>query len=102
VNRDPDFSPNGKRILFERERTSGGGTRTWVMRSDGSSPHPLPRNRRHDGVGAVFSPNGKRVAWLDSSSSEITVMRADGSHRRQLTNSNGELGRSLSWGVKPR
>ena len=75
------------------------------MRSDGSNPHPVPRNRtprnrRHAAVGAVFSPNGKRIAYVDNSA-EIAVMRADGSHRRQLTNSNGEVG-SPSWGVKPR
>jgi Tol biopolymer transport system component len=101
LNYDPDFSPNGKRILFTRQRHSFNAIRTWVMRSDGSNPHPVPRNRRHGGVGAVFSPNGKRISYVDTSSSEIMVMRADGSHSRQLTNSNAEVG-SPSWGVKPR
>ncbi len=61
LNYDPNFSPNGKRILFTRQRHSFNAIRTWVMRSDGSNPHPLPRNRRHGGAGAVFSPNGKRI-----------------------------------------
>jgi TolB protein len=100
LNYLPDFSPNGHRIVFMRERNPESAVRIWMMRADGSNPHSFPRTPKRGGVDAVFSPNGKRIAYVNNSS-EISVMRADGSHRHQLTHSDGSMG-SPSWGVKPR
>ena len=37
----PVFSPNGKKIAFERRTMGGRGSRIFVMRADGSHRHAL-------------------------------------------------------------
>ena len=43
----PVFSPNGKKIAFERATMGGRASRIFVMRADGSHRHalPMPPNR---------------------------------------------------------
>src|SRR5690349_11511874 len=37
----PDFSRDGRRILFQSQRGNGTDTNVYVMNSDGSDPRPL-------------------------------------------------------------
>ena len=93
----PNFSPDGKRILFDSTRV--GNQEVWVMNADGSAPTQLT-STPNAGDGAFsampnWSPNGTRIAFetnrdtLDRNNSangaEIYVMNADGSSPVRLT-----------------
>jgi Tol biopolymer transport system component len=77
---EPTFSPNGKRIAFDRIGNNHGGI--FTMRPNGTHLHQL-----RSGVGVPdFSPNGKRILC---ETRQISIMRSDGSHLHSL-----HLGRS--------
>ena len=40
-DRRPRFSPDGKRIAYDRAPLQGGATRLWLMNADGSDAKPL-------------------------------------------------------------
>jgi dipeptidyl aminopeptidase/acylaminoacyl peptidase len=89
----PSWSPDGKRILFERALA---GTFTpgveaqekdvYVMRADGSHVRRLTDSPGLD-EGPEFSPDGTKIAFSSSrdGQQEIYVMDADGSNPRRLT-----------------
>ena len=72
----PAWSPNGRKLLF----VSPADSNLWVVRADGSA-----RRRLGSSVwdGHDWSPDGRRIvaAAVDG----LTVMRADGSHRRPIS-----------------
>ena len=109
VDDEPDWSPDGSRLLFTRYGAVGSDVeshRLFVVASDGTGLTPLsPDVSAHglfivgfDGQGA-FSPDGKRIAFSYAHGkvgpgaagsdqikfSDIWVMNADGSQRRQAT-----------------
>ena len=111
VDDEPDWSPDGSRLLFTRYGAVGSDVeshRLFVVASDGTGLTPLsPDVSAHglfivgfDGQGA-FSPDGKRIAFSYAHGkvgpgaagsdqikfSDIWVMDADGSNRRQVTHS---------------
>jgi hypothetical protein len=54
---DPDYRPDGRRIVFQR---SGHDREIRVMRADGSREHPIPDT---DQAGSpVYAPAGDRLA----------------------------------------
>ena len=106
VDRNPDVSPDGRRIAFEREGVDCGPDcgydEIFVVDVDGSNVTQLT----HNPPGAVcgtggycngmpaWSPDGKTIAFSRASglivddlieNVGIEVMNADGSHLRQLT-----------------
>lgn len=74
---------NGK-IVFWSDRTAGPGLYTITP---GGTATKIPGTTSGDNQ-AVWSPDGSRIAFKSASPSnyEISVMNADGSGRRQLTN----------------
>ena len=89
----PSFSPNGKRIAFDSERS--GNVDIFVMRADGTDEHALTTGGRdeHD---PNYSPDGKQITYSKYTGKDYDVfsMDADGSHQRQLTTSGAFEGRS--------
>ena len=84
VDDDPTFFPNGKKIAFVR--VGAGFHDIFTMRADGSRLHRLTHHRPLSTPDV--SPNGKRiVAWLARGDGGIEVMRADGTHLRDLASS---------------
>ena len=59
--RRPDFSPDGTRIIYDRD--AGGGSALFVIGSDGSSPTQLSPPVAPRDVTGAFSPRGDRIAW---------------------------------------
>jgi Tol biopolymer transport system component len=95
-NASPDFSPDGKHIVYERTyaTASGGGSHNnlWIANADGTDAHQVtnPKYPLQD-QNAAWSPDGKSIAFWRSStapgdnSSSIYTVRIDGSGLRQLT-----------------
>jgi Tol biopolymer transport system component len=106
VDRNPDISPDGTKIVFQRENTSCSGCATnqiWVVDVDGSHAKRLsfgPHPSKDCGLGGVcdaspaWSPDGRRIAFSRASGpvkddlirrAGIYTMGADGSHVRRIT-----------------
>jgi Tol biopolymer transport system component len=72
------WSPDGKRIVYNAWASNGSSV--WVMNADGSG-----KLRLGAGETPSWSPDGKRIAyWGPSDSDGLSVMNADGSHRRSV------------------
>jgi TolB protein len=95
----PAWSPDGRTIVFVSGRDGNG--EVYAMDANGSSPRNLTQNPAND-VRPAWSPDGRSIAFVSSRSrssrckpgpgrcglarrSEIYVMNADGSRKRNLT-----------------
>ena len=80
---DPNWSPDGRRIMFARESE----TPLWLIDSDGTGLRAIPIPPHFEG-GARWSPDGEWITFAyypDGRSSNIGVMRADGTGLRSVT-----------------
>jgi Tol biopolymer transport system component len=91
----PDWSPDGRTLLFTRESDATG---LWTIQADGSGLRQLSA-----GTGASYgrwSPDGNSIvfrAWTPTESN-IAVMRADGSDRHTIATALvNDVGGALSW-----
>lgn len=98
------ISPDGSSIVFTSTRT--GDPEIWVMDADGSNPRQLTDELGYEG-GAFFSPDGSQIVYrafhprndeeladyqdlisrdlVRGGRLEVFVMDADGSNKRQIT-----------------
>ena len=88
-DRDPSWSPDGKRIAFSVDRKGNfANYEIYLMDVDGKNQHRLTENRKND-ESPSWSPDGKRIAFStdreEARSKEIYVMDADGTNPRNLT-----------------
>lgn len=83
----PVISPNGRAVAYASDRKNH-QVDVYSSSLDGGDQHRLTNNPAGDFVPS-FSPNGKRIAFTRALPStleyQICIMRADGSHLRQLT-----------------
>lgn len=86
-DQNPEFSRDGRRIVFSRFVKSGGRTQVFIVDSDGSHLRQLT----HGGQGAsepMFSPGGSEIAFVAFHKHQgfnIFTVRLNSSHQRQLT-----------------
>ena len=92
----PAWSPDGRTIVFVSWRDGNG--EVYAMDANGSGPRNLTQNPAKD-VRPAWSPDGRSIAfvssrrptsdatgtWTAPEQSEIYVMNADGSRKRNLT-----------------
>jgi Tol biopolymer transport system component len=91
---DLDWSPDGSRLVYVRTRRHSYShnrieSDIAVMGKNGHDVSILTHTKRNEGS-AAFSPNGKRIVfdrccYGESRTSEIFVMRTDGTHVVRLT-----------------
>jgi TolB protein len=94
IDDDPDWSPDGQRILFTSHPVTDNPFRSnlaeaYVINVDGTGLTRLTFNLEEE-RGLSWSPDGTRIVYMcriggGFSDFEICVMNADGSDRQQLT-----------------
>jgi Tol biopolymer transport system component len=92
---DPQFSPDGKRLLFRSNR--GGAWELYTADLDGGDPVQLTRDAANDAISKHayggegpprWSPDGKRIVWMrkfPERGYDLWTMDADGGNARALT-----------------
>jgi Tol biopolymer transport system component len=103
---EPDWSPDGKRIVFSSSFQSNRHTHSdiYTVRPDGTGLRRIRRESRNTfSFDPVWSPDGGRIAFVRATPSQtphIWTMRANGTRLRKET-----LGKpvdlSPEWGVRP-
>jgi Tol biopolymer transport system component len=92
VDYGPQFSPDGRRIAFESER-SGDAHEIWLAEADGTNPIQLTRGPGLAQGSPRWSPDGRRLAF-DSQGEDghwdIWTIDADGGSARRLTQGPGD------------
>jgi Tol biopolymer transport system component len=84
---DPSYSPSGKRLAFTFDRYDGEDgslPSVGVIHADGTNRHYLNDGYDFRSWRPAFSPDDKKIAFV-LYSSEIGLMRSDGTHERRLT-----------------
>jgi TolB protein len=95
IDDDPDWSPDGQRIVFTSHPVTDDPQRSnqaelYVINVDGTGLTRLTFNAEEE-RGPSWSPDGERIVYMcriggGTAVFEICDMKADGSDRRQLTN----------------
>jgi TolB protein len=105
-DQDPTFSPDGKQIVFARTRSESKGLGAlFVMNRDGSRLRRLTSWRFDPGVQLAWKPDGSQILTSNNGhpqpgeSSNVYVLRPDGSGLRALTRFKGGSPNALpgSW-----
>lgn len=98
---DPEISPDGKRIVYQRGwfdvMKDRKRSNLWIVNVDGDGHRPLTSGSASDG-GATWSPDGKRLAWVASEDgkAQIFVRWMESGESAAVTHLT-EAPRSLAW-----
>jgi Tol biopolymer transport system component len=103
----PNFTPDGRHIVFARCQPNDGVCAIWIMRSDGTHKRAITPYKQgaHEAVDffASVSPNGRWVAYAAFGQNGISVqtrlVRLDGTHNHPISPPRLEAA-SPDWGPK--
>jgi TolB protein len=83
---NPDWSPDGKRIVFNSSFEGQGKAELYTVGPDGGSLRRLRRERKSYSFDPVWSPDGKRIAFVHGGRTpHVWTVKADGTKMRQVT-----------------
>lgn len=77
---NPSYSPSGRRIVFTRDDVFGPGVWVMTIRSDGTDRRTLAREAGN----AVWSPDGKWIAYGKASKHGVWVMHPNGTDKHRI------------------
>jgi TolB protein len=101
---NPDWSPNGKRIVFNSHYEGQALAEIYTVRPNGTRLDRVRRQPKgHYAFEPVFSPDGKRIAFADTGAKgipHIRTMRRNGTGVRQLTHGR-VVDVAPDWGAGP-
>jgi hypothetical protein len=82
LNRDPAWSPDGRRIAFVSDRANPGTFDVWTMNADGSDQSRVTFELG-SAANPAWSPNGTQIAYDvgDGTEQDVVVMNANGTGR---------------------
>jgi Tol biopolymer transport system component len=70
----PEWSPNGKQIVYEKYRNRGKRYSTiWICNEDGSSPSEIVGDKNYGAITPTWSPDGKYIAYATVHKSEYAL-----------------------------
>jgi Tol biopolymer transport system component len=85
---NPDWSPDGRRIVFNSSYEGQGKVELYTVRPDGSALRRLRRERKSISFEPVWSPDGGRIAFVHATprtAPHIWTIGPDGKKMRQET-----------------
>lgn len=98
-DRQPNWSPTGDRIVFQRRR--GESWDAWTIRPDGTGLRNVTRTRRVSETDISWAPDGRRIVFSsdehDGQIAALVVMNANGGGRVRVTRSAGWYDGAPSW-----
>ena len=98
-DRQPNWSPAGDRIVFQRH--GRGPTDLWTVSPDGGAPRQVTRTPDLEETDVSFSPSGRYLVY-SSDGDEVDVaslftIRVDGRGRKRLTRAKGIYDGAPAW-----
>ncbi len=93
---DPDYSPDGKSLVYSKSSLAGGDDRIWVSASDGSGAHMVSESTVGVATDPVFSPDGARLAYT-ADGSTVRTMDLNGGAGNAVAEIVGDTAARPSW-----
>jgi Tol biopolymer transport system component len=90
-DRNPQFSPDGKKVAFESRRL-GMDSQLWLANSDGTNPVPLTEGAKGVGGSPRWSPDSRSIAFdgqEPDGRQAVYVVEAEGGRARLLATPGG-------------
>jgi Tol biopolymer transport system component len=101
---NPDWAPNGQRIVFNSFYEGQSESELYTIRPDGSGMHRIRKEKKNNyAFDPVWSPDGGRIAFVHTSRTtppHIWSIAADGKKLRQETHGN-LVDLEPTWGTPP-
>jgi TolB protein len=102
---NPDWSPDGKKVAFERDLSgcgcdeAAGAAQVYTMNADGSDLRQITHDQFPGAGDPAWSPDGTRIAMarfdVPAGRDGIYILDADGSHPVQVTQNNADPGETV-------
>jgi len=110
VDTEPQFSPDGTRVLFQRDNvrtaTPEGAVALWIRNLRTGREHRVTPYRLQAGDTPDWSPDGKKILFHDNQNTpdgnaNLYTIRPNGTHLKQLTFADDGLTRYLGSSFSP-
>lgn len=99
-NRQPNWSPSGDRVLFQRKQRGAQQWTLYTMNSDGSDLRAITDGTSDD-TDASWSPDGKFIVYSSNhgnlSAANLFIVPANGGEPHRVTTDNSRYDGAVSW-----